>query len=104
MFVEVGGDGEVGVVEGEDCKRLHLQATGLSVTDVGGALERAGVGRLTEDGDAFINLEWLHEAAFAASGATPDWPTRWEGMIAFAASSGWLSADGIDVRVHCKYD
>jgi hypothetical protein len=104
MFVEVRVGGGVTVREGDDCKRLHLQATGLSTPDVESALKASEAGQLMEDGDARIRVRWLHETALSAGQVAPDWQARWDGMMAYADSSGWLSPDGAEVRVHCQYD
>jgi hypothetical protein len=39
----------------------------------------------------------------AAAGATrvgADWPERWDSMIEYARSKGWLSADGSHLAAH----
>jgi hypothetical protein len=50
-------------------------------------------GRL--DGDhLWVNVAWLREVA----GGDPEWDEKFAGMLAYAASKGWV--DGETVRAH----
>jgi hypothetical protein len=100
MIVEVitGADErpEARVVDVDNLTALHL-ALG-EVTDV---LERSGLGRLKDADTAFLDAAALRAAAEPRATA-PDWSTRWDAMVAHAASSGWLSDDGASLQVHVE--
>ncbi len=98
MFVLVSGDeGDVRatVVEPENLKRLHAEFRGVDDGLAASALDATGLGSV--DGDH----AWLSTAALRAAGdGSVTWTTGFDGMLAYAASKGWTSADGTRVRAH----
>lgn len=89
------------VIEADDCTRLHV-ATSLASDTVDGALRAAGIGRLEGGDHALLDVATLHDRARAAA-QEPDWDAKWEKMIGYAASKGWLSDDGGAVAAHVEY-
>jgi hypothetical protein len=99
MFIIVGKDGTVALREGDDFKRLHIEAADGDVSPE--TVRRALAPHATfEDNSFWLDVEWLK----ALSGRAGD--AAWEGsfavMIASVRKFGWLSADGRSVRCHLK--
>lgn len=75
----------------------------LSARVASGATIPSTVG--VSDGDGhhvWVDIAWLRDAATVS--AAPDdvasFHSDFAGMIAYAAKSGWVSADGTQVRAH----
>ncbi|MGC7094519.1 hypothetical protein ACPZ19_07645 [Amycolatopsis lurida] len=83
----------------DDCTRFHVEvSTEDRLRDV---LAEHGLGRLDDGG------EHIHVAIDAlrklADGRTEDdWSTRFDGMLSYAASKGWLDQTGTHVRAHIE--
>lgn len=92
-------DGAV-VRDADDCGRLHLE-TALDATALDAALRTTDTGEVGHDGDVWLDLAVLRSRASLATTA-PDWPERWSAMVAYAQRKGWLSDDGLAVRVHVE--
>jgi hypothetical protein len=100
MYVKVAGTParpELSVEENDDCTRLHVVTEELDEAAVRAVLAGGGLGRPGAPGRV-----WLDVAALRARsrGAAPDWPERFDAMIAYAEGSGWLSPDGNLVTAH----
>ena len=95
MFVEVT-EGQCAVREAADLKSLSVQAADRAHLSALGALGQV-------DGDhVWLSIDALKAAAAAT---VPDdersaWADGYDGMIAYATSKGWASADGSAVRAH----
>jgi len=98
VFVLVCGndDGILASVEDPgNLKQLHAEFRGISDEAAAAALAAAGLG--TVDGDH----AWLDAGALrAANDGSEAWAAGFDGMLAYAASKGWASADGARVRAH----
>ena len=105
MIVEVVGGAEqtpeVRVVHVDDLSRLHLALGEVTDEEADRTLQDAGLGRLTGDNTASIDVAALRRAAEPRASA-PDWSQRWDGMLDHARGSGWLSDDGTAVQVHLE--
>ncbi len=105
MIVEViGGADErpqARVVDIDELGRLHLALGEVTDEEAAEVLERSGLGRLTDDGTAFLDAAALRAAAEPRASA-PDWAVRWDAMVAKARSNGWLSDDGASLQVHVE--
>jgi hypothetical protein len=105
MIVEVVGGAdelpEVRVVHVDDLSRLHLALGAVTDEEADQALREAGLGRLTGDDTALLDVAALRSAAEGRSTA-PDWGGGWDRMLAVARSHGWLEDDGGSVRVHVE--
>lgn len=105
MIVEVVGGArevpEVRVVDVDDLKRLHLALGEVTDEEADACLREAGLGRLTGDDGALLDVAALRSAAEPRA-TLPDWPDQWDAMIGYARSKGWLSEDGAALRVHLE--
>ena len=105
MIVEVVGGTdelpEVRVVHVEDLSRLHLALGEVTDEEADESLRAAGLGHLTGDDAALIDVAALRRAAEPQSSA-PDWSRRWDGMLDSARGKGWLSEDGASLQVHVE--
>lgn len=103
MIVEVVGGAEevpeVRVVHVDDLSQAHLALGEVSDEEADQALRDAGLGRLTGEDTALLDVPALREAAEPHATA-PDWAERWDGMLLEARTAGLLSGDGsLAVRV-----
>ena len=98
MIVEVIGGADqrpqARVVDVDDLGRLHLALGEVTDEEAAEVLERSGLGR-------------LHDAAALRAAAepratAPDWPARWDAMVAAARSKGWVTEDGASLQVHVE--
>lgn len=87
------------IVEVDDLKQLSLVAH--PDTDLARALITVGAGTLTDADHAMISIEFLREAA-RAEHDLERWLTEFDAMIAYAATKGWVDAQGVFVRVHVQ--
>ena len=105
MIVEVVGGAEerpeVRVVDVNNLTALHLALGEVTDEEAGEVLERAGLGRIQDADVAFLDAAALRAAAEPRATAA-DWPARWDAMIAYARSQGWLSEDGASLQVHVE--
>ena len=98
MFVLVAdGDGgaRASVQDPGNLRQLHAEFRRVNDDAAAAALAAAGLGSV--DGDH----AWLDAAALRAAGdGSADWASRFDAMLAYAASKGWASEDGARVRAH----
>ena len=97
MIVRLEADGAV-VQDADDCSALHLE-TLLDPEDLRAALHGTGTGTLADTGprpEVVLDLAVLRSRARLAASA-PDWPQRWEEMV--AAAGDRLTDDGLGLRV-----
>ncbi|WP_116997075.1 hypothetical protein [Desertimonas flava] len=64
--------------------------------DVGAVLATHGWGRPAATGDVMISVARLR----AAGPADGTWRSGLDGMVAYAASKGWLDAEGSHIQAH----
>jgi hypothetical protein len=105
VIVEVIGGAEerpeARVVDVDNLTALHLALGEVTDEEASEVLERSGLGRLKDADVAFLDTAALRAAAEPRATAA-DWPTRWDAMIAYARTQGWLSDDGASVQVHVE--
>jgi hypothetical protein len=90
-------DGSADVHEADDCTSLEVRiAADEGASD---ALAASGLGRWDGGTEVDLAVGTLHALARATARA-PGWEDRWAAMVAYAARSGWLSADKTTVRAH----
>jgi hypothetical protein len=92
-------DGSTDVREADDCTSLEVRVATNGVAGVSAALTASGLGRWDGGTEVDLAVGRLHALA-QATATTPDWEQRWVAMLAYAARSGWLSADETTVRAH----
>jgi hypothetical protein len=104
MYVEVnlGQDPAVTALhEPEDFKAFKLTTLGSGET---GALDRAlgALGSVDDYGShAWLKLDGVRALAGELANSA-SWSESFEGMVAYAASKGWLSPDGDAIRAHIE--
>ncbi len=97
MYVAVHRAG-ISVEEPDDCTSLEVRVDEGGDLEVG--LASAALGTPIDDGEhVALRLTELRSLCERESVGT-DWPQRWDAMIAYAESKGWVSADGATVRAH----
>jgi hypothetical protein len=105
VIVEVvGGTDETPqarVVHIDDVGTVHLALGEVTDEEAADVLERAGLGRMHDDGTAALDVAALRAAAEPRATAA-DWTTRWDAMIASARSEGRLSPDGASLSVRVE--
>lgn len=98
--------------EPEDCQRFQVMVSGAVGGGVAGAvgggsglapvIARSGMARLDKDGShAWVFVSALRRAADGRVGT--EWPEAFEAMLGYAASKGWLSPSGEEIRAHVEW-
>ncbi|HEY4026620.1 MAG TPA: hypothetical protein VGO86_09330 [Candidatus Dormibacteraeota bacterium] len=96
-----GGAPQVSLEEPDDCRRFHVTIRGLDEQSVRAVLGREGAGTLQDRDTAWVSAAAARR--LAGDRVAADWPERFEAMIRFAATKGWLSEDGQAIRAHCEW-
>jgi hypothetical protein len=92
-----GGAATVG--DPDDCTSLDVRVARAERGRLAASLVAARLGSWTGGPEAELDVAGLRAGAEGGPiGA--DWPARWAAMIGYAATMGWLSADGGHVRAH----
>jgi hypothetical protein len=95
--------GPVSLEEPENCKQFHVSVVGGHEPDsVSTALEASDVGRYDGVGEAFISIAAVRRLAEGRVSDT--WQRDFEAMLAFAATKGWLDADGSSIQAHIEWE
>jgi hypothetical protein len=69
--------------------------------DLTESVRRAGLGELLPDDDhLMVPVDTIRR--FAAGHVGPEWTDDLAGMVAYAASKGWVDEDGTRVRAHVE--
>lgn len=92
----------ISLEEPDDCTRLHVAIHGLSESAVQQALEREHFGYLENHENAWLRVDTLRRLAQGC--VEPDWSQRFEQMLHYAASKGWLDTEQTHVKGHCEWD
>jgi hypothetical protein len=101
MIVDIS-DTAVALTEPEDCGRFHVRVPpGLPVEALDVVLTSAGAGYRSGTDRVAVNISWLRSSAHEVA---PDWADRFDRMLAFAGSKGWLTDDGAGVYGHITHD
>jgi hypothetical protein len=102
VIVEVIGGAderpEARVVDVDDLSRVRLALGEVTDEEATEALERAGLGRLQDEGTASLDVAAVRAAAEPRATA-PTWSQDWDRMITAARGEGRLSEDGAGLRV-----
>ena len=105
MFVRVDIAPERPVVtleEPDDCTRFHLTvAGGRDLARVFGALVDAAAGRL-EGEHALVTIDAVRRLAAGRVG--DDWDARFDGMLAYSRSKGWVDDTVNAIQAHIEYE
>jgi len=104
MIIEVDLTGDaphIALTDPEDCGRFHVTATGGDAEALDAALASSKVGRIAESGDALIETKAVVELAQGRVGA--DWTEKFDGMLAYAKSKGWMDETGSAIQAHVEW-
>lgn len=97
MIVRLSPDAAPELTDVDRLDRLHAESPGPLTDMTSGPLCR-----FDDDGEHV----WLDVAVARRAGAEQtadeDWTAGYDGMIAYAASKGWIDADGTHVRAHVE--
>lgn len=85
------------LIEPEDCTRLHVSAPGLPHDLVGELLHRAKIGKAAPYPHVWLDISALK--AFATD-RDAQRTRRFDNMIAFARTKGWVDDTGTFVQAH----
>ena len=102
MIVVVNATGRVDIEEADLLTRLYVE---IRKTVEGSAVELHGalgtLGSLSADGSfAWLDPSALREAA-RSCGVSEDWDDRYEAMLTYATSKGWVDDAG-RIRAHIE--
>ena len=98
MIIHIREDGQVTLDDADTFTAFHVKAPGRSPQAVAGLLDS---GAYADDGgNVWVPIARLHELGRSHGGA--EWRAGCNGMIAFAASKGWVDADRETVRAHLE--
>lgn len=61
----------------------------------------AQIGRMADRDTAWIRADAVR--IMAAGRVAQDWTEQFQGVLAYAATKGWLSDDGSEVRAHIEW-
>jgi hypothetical protein len=101
MIVDID-DTAVALTEPDDCGRFHVRVPpGLSVEELDAVLASAGAGYRSGTDQVAVTISWLR---LSAHDVPPDWADRFDKMLAFAGTKGWLTDDGAAVYGHVTHD
>jgi len=101
MIVDITGD-SVTLVDPDDCGRFHATiAARLSDGTADTLLASNGAGHRVDADHLAIDVAWLRAAAREVE---KDWTTRFNKMLAFAGTKGWITDDGLSVVAHIARD
>jgi hypothetical protein len=95
-------DSAVALTEPDDCRRFHVRVPpDLSVATLDAVLANADAGYRSGTDQVAVNISWLRSSAHDVP---PDWADRFNKMLAFAGTKGWLTDDGAAVYGHITHD
>ena len=92
----------VALTEPDDCGRFHVRVpAGLPVEMLDALLASAGAGQRTGTEQVAVSITWLRSSA---DDVASDWADRFDKMLAFAGTKGWLTDNGAAVYGHVTHD
>ena len=101
MFILLAADNSTArLVEPNDCMRFHLTIRDLSDEAAQQLLQVDSVGRIADAETAWINVAAVRK--LAEDQVPADWSERFQNMLDYAASKGWLNADGTAIQAHIE--
>lgn len=100
-IIVVDAEPVVIVEDPDDCTRFSVAVPGLSVDRAAELLTAAVAGSAAEPPEhVFVRVEAVRNAVKGDVG--PDWTARFDGMLSYAGSRGWLSDDGASILAHVE--
>lgn len=96
MIIELSNDGAPRLTDVERLDRLHAVSEDPRAAQYDELCQPG-----PDDEHVWIDVARLRAAGIAAADA-PDFAERFDGMIAYAATKGWLDESGTRVRAHIE--
>lgn len=101
MIIDIT-DTAVTLTDPDDCGRFHVRVPpAVPVETLDAVLASAGAGQRSGADQVAVNIGWLRTSAHDVA---PDWADRFEKMLTFAGTKGWLTDDGAAVLGHITHD
>jgi hypothetical protein len=98
--IDLTGDSAVELVEPEDFKRFQVTVRGGDTAALEEVLATKGIGRLLPSGDAMIDTSAV--ARMAGGRVSEDWEAKFDAMLMYAASKGWMDGPGGSIQAHVE--
>lgn len=86
-------DDQTVLAEPDDFTRFSVEVAGGDAGSLADAVHQSGLGRLRDDGEHVV-VDPVALRALAGTAATEQWDEGFAAMVAYAASKGWVEADG----------
>ena len=100
MIVDVSGTA-VALLNPDDCARFHVRVPpDMPGEQLEGVLAGNGAGIPAGADHVAVTISWLRSSAHDVAG---DWNDRFEKMLAYAGTKGWLTDDGAAVLGHVTH-
>jgi hypothetical protein len=100
MIIQVQPHQQAAVLEVDDLKSFKVVVVGPGThEEVQAAL--GDLGRVPDDTHAWISIQELRSASGRDDVAS--WRSGFDGMVDYAASKGWVSDDGSELRAHIEH-
>ncbi|MFC4942395.1 hypothetical protein [Pseudonocardia sp. GCM10023141] len=94
-------DDAVELVDPQDVKAFSVRCPAdLDHAGLAASVDRAELGEILDSGHLMVPVATIRRMAGDRVG--PGWDNDLAGMLAYAASKGWTSADGSRVRAHVE--
>ena len=101
MIVDISGTAAA-LTEPDDCARFHVRVLpGLPLQALDALLADSGAGYRRGTEQVAVSTAWLRASAHDVA---PDWADRFDKMLTFAGTKGWLTDDGAAVYGHITHD
>lgn len=85
--------------EPEDCKKFHVEASGVPEGSLDAVLAALGSWASGgDDGHVWVSIDAVRSAAAGRVG--DGWAADFDGMVAYAGTKGWLNAAGDGIQAH----
>ena len=104
MIIEVdltSGVPSVELTDAEDCKRFHLGVRGTDRDALAAVLAGQGLGSALPSGDVMISMAAVKRLALGRVG--PGWNERFDGMVAYAETKGWVDTASGSLQGHVEW-
>jgi hypothetical protein len=92
----------VTLAEPDDLKSFKVLARAPDPEPEGLARALEGVGAISPDGHAFIDVDAVRRLA-GERAKDPEWREGFDGMLAYARSKGWMDPSGTAIQAHVEW-
>lgn len=99
MIIDINDSG-VGVREGNDLTRLHVESTHAHPSIDSEHLSAASLGYVADDGAVMLDVDQLYRVVSTV--VTDDIRSGWNAMLSYAERKGWTDSSGQYVRAHLE--